>query len=789
MNIELSRPQPSVPDELIHEVLGRIPPLWPLKHFVAVNPFVGMLDQTFTAACARVQTVTGSLPLLPPAEYRKLWQTGAIAPSDLEQVADPVWTPVRLLDLLASDGPTIPGPLPTFADFIDDHSRTSHWGPLVVEEISKWCAVAFDENQTTWKSPWSDEGLYAGWKAAAGMDRNPEAWGLTGFRAFVAGLPDDSAGCIRFCIGRLSPPVDASHFLHRQLVTISGWAGYLQYRVREDSLRGRGNESLRDLLAIRLAFDAALHAAFGDEPGLAEAWRSLAAPEPVSEWIEGLARWQRAYENGYQRSVAQRLVGAPRRGTPVRPPVQAVFCIDVRSELFRRHLEASLPGLQSIGFAGFFGFPVAHEATPGALTSRCPVLLVPPVTSCEVLDPEAQEADRTSRARSDAWRAIQNSAASCFSFVETVGLGFVGTINRPTSPPPPACGQARPSARLRESASPEARASMAEGALRNMSLTSNFARLILICGHGSQSANNPFASGLDCGACGGHAGDVNARIAAAALNDPAVRVVLKSRGIEVPADTCFVAAIHNTTTDQVSILDESDLPASHAADMHNLQSALEKAGRATRGERAARLGIDPGTAEEAITAFTRRATDISELRPEWALANNAAFIAAPRRRTTEHNLDGRVFLHDYDESADPDSRVLTLILCAPVVVASWINLQYYGSRVNPDLLGSGNKALHNVLGGIGVVEGNGGDLRTGLPLQSLHDGERFVHEPRRLSVFLEAGTDRIDGVLRNHRAVKDLFDHGWIHLFAFRDKRCERYTPGGWETIIGAEGA
>jgi uncharacterized protein len=783
MNPERIVLQRLVTDELICEVLGRIPPLWPLKHFVAVNPFVGMLDQPFAEACARVATVTGSLPLLSSAGYRELWQRGEITQADLDEVSDGDWSPIQLLNLLASDGPAALRPVQTFADFLDEHSPHSHWSTLVVEEISKWCGVTFDENQTTWRSPWLDEGLYAGWKSAARLDRNPEACGLRHFRQFVAGLPDDATGCIYACLDQLSPSVDPAHFMHRQLITISGWAGYVQYRVREDSMRGRANDSLRDLLAIRLAFDAGLHAAFGEDPEVAKAWRELAPPVVDPNWIEGLIRWQRAYELGHQRSLARLLVLPDRPAAKIRPPAQAVFCIDVRSELLRRHLEEALPGLQSIGFAGFFGFPVAHETTPGESTSRCPVLLVPPVTSCEALDPSEMETTRNARARSDAWRAIQNSAASCFSFVETLGLGFIGTLNRPTAPAVPACGPVRPSSRLRDSASPEVRASMAEGALRNMSLTSNFARLVLLCGHGSQSANNPFASGLDCGACGGHAGDVNARIAADALNDPDVREVLRSRGIDLPADTWFVAGIHNTTTDQVSFLDEAEVPESHRPDLGALRAALGKAGRATRRERAPRLLEDPDADNDPIGAFLRRAADISELRPEWALANNAAFVAAPRTRTAGHNLEGRVFLHDYDESADPEGRVLTLILCAPVVVASWINLQYYASRVNPDHLGSGNKSLHNVLGGIGVVEGNGGDLRTGLPLQSLHDGERFVHEPRRLSVFLQAGTDRIDAVLRDHPSVKELFDHGWIHLFALGEKRCERYTPEGWSPM------
>ena len=780
MRTETVDPASLVPDEVIHGALGRIPPLWPLKHFVAVNPFVGLLDQPFADACARLQAVTGSLPLLSGAEYRELRHRGEITQADLDEVADADWSSVRLLDLLTSDGPGAPRPVQTFADFIDERSATSHWGTLVVEEISKWCGVAFDENQTTWKSPWWDEGLYAGWKSAARLDRNPEACGLTDFRRFVAGLPEDATECIRTCMEQLSPAVDPADFLHRQLVTISGWAGYLQYRVREDSMRGRPNDSLRDLLAIRLSFDAALHAAFGGDTELVEAWCDPVPSDVESTWIKGLARWQRAYEAGYQRTLADRLMLPSQPEAPKRPAVQAIFCIDVRSEIFRRHLEASLPGLQSIGFAGFFGFPVAHETAPGEAASRCPVLLVPSITSCEQLAHAEAESKRLAHAQSDAWRAIQNSAASCFSFVETVGLGFIGTLNRSTSSASPACGQARPLSRLRESASPEERASMAEGALRNMSLTRNFARLVLICGHGSQSANNPFASGLDCGACGGHAGDVNARIAAAALNDLTVRAVLKFRRIDIPEDTRFVAGIHNTTTDEVSILDEFDVPETHLADLAQLRSALALAGRGTRRERASRLAIETDNDEHGIQGFKRRATDISELRPEWALANNAAFIAAPRSRTAAHALDGRVFLHDYDEALDPDSRVLTLILCAPVVVASWINLQYYGSRVNPDLLGSGNKVLHNVVGGIGVVEGNGGDLRTGLPLQSLHDGERFVHEPRRLSVFIQAGTDRIDTVLRANPSVKQLFDHGWIHLFAFTDKRCNRYTPHGW---------
>ena len=777
-------PTETVSTETLSEVLSRIPPLWPLKHFVAVNPFVGLLNRPFAQACGTFQKATGSLPLLTPREYRDLWTRGTITASDLASVCDADWTPGRLIDAVRPDAGTLSWALPTFADFLDGQTPESHWSPLVIEEISKWCAVAFDQNQTTWRTPWAEAGLYSGWKAAAGLDLNPETLGLRGFRRFVDALPDDSLECIRSCVQRVSPTADLADFLHRQLVTVSGWAGYLQYRVREDAMRGRRNDALQDLLAIRLAFDAALQAAFGDQPGIAEGWRAVRASPLDPVLVEALVRWQLAYETGYQRHLAQLLTTPSTPQVAERPLVQAIFCIDVRSEVFRRNLEAALPGLQSIGFAGFFGFPVVHTPAAGEVGSRCPVLLVPPVESCDDLTECELRSRRGANAEAEAWRAFQNSAASCFSFVETAGFGFAQSLNRPSAGAFPTCGSPRPVLRSGDVTALETRANLAEGALRNMSLTRNFARLVLICGHGSQSANNPYASGLDCGACGGHSGDVNARLAAAALNDPEIRQRLNSRGISIPEDTCFVAGIHNTTTDVVTVFDRTDLPDSHAEDLVSLGRALSQAGRTARKERSGMLGTGADSNAGILEAFARRAADISEVRPEWGLANNAAFVAAPRERTAAHNLDGRVFLHDYDAAADPDCKVLTLILCAPVVVASWINLQYYGSRVNPDLLGSGNKVLHNVLGGIGVVEGNGGDLRVGLPLQSIHDGQRFVHEPRRLSVFIEAEPHKITQVLEAHPSVRQLFDHGWIHLFCLQGGYCQRYASAGWKPVL-----
>jgi uncharacterized protein YbcC (UPF0753/DUF2309 family) len=225
-----------------------------------------------------------------------------------------------------------------------------------------------------------------------------------------------------------------------------------------------------------------------------------------------------------------------------------------------------------------------------------------------------------------------------------------------------------------------------------------------------------------------------------------------------------VGALHDTTTDAVTLYRDDYSSEAHQSEFRLVKGWLEAAGAISRGERASRL---PRAAGEGSLA--KRSRDWAEVRPEWALAGCKAFIAAPRRRTVGKTLEGRAFLHDYDWKIDRNFGVLEVILTAPVVVASWISLQYYGSTVAPEVFGGGNKLLHNVTGGIGVIEGNGGRMRAGLPWQSVHDGKRYVHEPLRLSVCIEAPREAMTEVLNRHDGVRALFDNRWLHLFALDD--------------------
>lgn len=807
---------------------GRIAPLWPLKHFVAVNPFLGFADKSFPEACAAFERNARTPMLAPKSYFASAIASGAVTDADLAyalaQAPAGYDGPSDVMGLKAfalapETAPSSKAAVATVADILDrlaaSERRVSRTA-FMVDEISRFCAAYFDEGQAAWKAPWRGLSPYAAWREAMRFDRNAEVMGVKGFRQSVASLPAEPLAAIAAVTAALAIPERAlEDYLFRALFDIQGWAAYARYRVWESELYGRSDDTLVELLAVRVAFGYALFRERTDEAftrAWAEAMQTAAeAPAPAA-WAEdgdlaGRVLLQIALEHAYQRKVQAQLTARkpPSALKPPKPLAQAAFCIDVRSEVFRRALETTAPDVETIGFAGFFGFPIEYVpigATRGG--AQCPVLLKPGVVVHEaVKGANAEEETETlglrllRRRATKAWKAFKLSAVSSFTYVETMGLGFGLKLlsdalgaTRPVPDPSRDGLDRRAAERLGPKLepqivdgratgfAPEARVAMAEAVLRAMSLTGPFARLVLLAGHGSTTVNNPHASGLDCGACGGHTGEANARVAAAVLNDAGVQLGLAARGINVPFDTLFVPALHDTTTDEVTLFDVEAAPASHQEDLDRLKARLAEASALARAERAAALRLDAGApVEDAILARSR---DWSQVRPEWGLAGCAAFIAAPRGRTLGLDLAGRSFLHSYDWRADQGFGVLELIMSAPMVVASWINLQYYGSSVNNRAFGSGNKTLHNVVGALGVLEGNGGDLRPGLPFQSVHDGERLVHEPLRLHVFIEAPQAAMNAVIAKHESVRQLLDNGWVHLFAIEEHGAiARYEGGG----------
>ncbi len=800
----------------------RIAPLFPLQSFVAVNPFLGLAERPLEDAAALMGRVAGARLTMPRAFYRQALASGRLTLEDIRAALATSGSggsgpadAEAIVAALKATGPeaAAQAPLPTVAGVAATITGRD-WEGFVTERLSAFAADAFDAGQASWPAPWRAHGLLAAWRASAKVDLTPEIAGLAGFRRVVAALPDRAEDVLAAAAARLglSDRMLADYF-HRLLMTVGGWAGHARWRLWQAELAGGGDRTLVELLAVRATFDVAVHEAFATAPGFAPAWAEArtgfepagAAAAAGAAALATDAILQLALERAWQRALFAQLgtpVPAPR--TPVRPAVQAVFCIDVRSEVFRRALESTTPDVQTAGFAGFFGLPAAvvpfGESTASA---RCPVLLRPSLLVCEEpAVPSAADAPRRRhhlehlaglKAWRAAWQAFRSAAVSAFTFVETAGLTYAGRLVARSLPAGTAKSKGAAKALKTAFALQTAEAAplavaalvdLAEGVLRAMSMTGGFARLVLLAGHGATTANNPYAHGLDCGACGGQSGEVSARVAAALFNDPAVRAGLAGRGIAIPDDTLFVAGLHDTTTDTVALYEADAAADGHRADLARLAGWLALAGRRARAERAALLGIAPGRAVDA--AVVARSGDWSQVRPEWGLARCAAFIAAPRERTLGRDLDGRVFLHTYDWRDDRDFATLKLILTAPVIVASWINLQYYASSVDNRVFGSGNKVLHNVVGTLGVLEGTGGDLRTGLPVQSVHDGEGLVHEPLRLSVLVEAPVAAINAVIESHEGLRQLVDNGWLHLFAIGSEGAiaHRYAGGlQWQGV------
>ena len=524
--------------------------------------------------------------------------------------------------------------------------------------------------------------------------------------------------------------------------------------------------------------------------------------------------WLLAYERHYREQIFAALAANHERTRPNEAPgAQLVFCMDDREEGTRRHLEEINPTVETFGAAGFFGVPMYWRGVDDEqATALCPVVVTPANEVRERADDETQLAlhqrrralrlewkERLHRATRDSLGAgplmtlLGAPLAAGTMVLQTLAPAWLGDLvqrwrrgfDRPVSTHAGVSSPADAEAAMapRAGFSDSEQIDRVAGFLTSIGLTRHFAPLIVIVGHGSNSANNPHLAAYDCGACSGRHGGPNARVFAVMANRPEVRAGVAARGIAIPDGTWFLGAEHNTGDESIEWYDTAALPATHQAAFETLLRDLGEATRRHAVERCRRFASAPfskapPTAAEARRHLSGRRYDWSQARPELGHATVATAFIGRRSMSRGAFFDRRAFLISYDPIADEGGCVLEATLLAAGPVGAGIALEYYFSTVDNERFGCGTKIMHNLAGLMGVMEGASSDLRTGLPRQMIE-----IHEAMRLLVVIEQTREVVTAIYERQPPLRELIGNGWI-LVAVKEPasgEIHRFDPArGW---------
>ncbi|MHB1587125.1 MAG: DUF2309 domain-containing protein [Acidiferrobacteraceae bacterium] len=209
--------------------------------------------------------------------------------------------------------------------------------------------------------------------------------------------------------------------------------------VVEDAILARRQAQLRQLLPEYLTRKrghvAGRRAAYLKDlvlrAGLTAAFDALGATE-IGELLDILARFEAQegmmWLNAHEAAFRGRLLAGLNRAAPIpaekRPFAQAMFCIDVRSERIRRHLE-KVGDYQTFGIAGFFGVPVSFVGLEkGSETHLCPVVVTPKNLVLELSIATQAEDQAFVSVLEQIFHELKASLLSPYVTVEAIGLLF-----------------------------------------------------------------------------------------------------------------------------------------------------------------------------------------------------------------------------------------------------------------------------------------------------------------------------------------------------------------------------
>jgi uncharacterized protein YbcC (UPF0753/DUF2309 family) len=753
--------------EQASKVIGQT---WPLYSFVTSNPLSGYENLPFDKAIKLAERLLEANVYPDGAVLNHAWKTGRIKERILQE------------QILANG---IDRSLEDCLKVLHQSKKSSKqnvYGELD-RQMSKWLSTFMDEGQAEWPMPFREEGFYTAWKNLVIYDKN-----LSGI---LRDIPKTSMLAIQKVMENYNEEDHLDIFIH-QLAALPGWVGYIKHRLHTDSEWNKKFPiNLQDYLAVRLLLAKAM-----ELPVKGNMNTDKETEEVHKISLAFLESWEYSFQEGIISTLKAKNDGQQKEKGE-RPDAQFVFCIDTRSEQIRKHVEA-VGNYETFGYAGFFGIAMDYlDDETGIKKKSCPPIVPSAYHVGEIASEnsekeyeERQLSLRKRKFRNYFLTRMKNMLPSAFGFVEGAGIVYGTALLSRTLSPGMLYRRKRSNKRLHESYcdtelynagsdQPEQIPVMDQVSILKNSFDllgwKSFAPVVIFAGHGSHTANNAFGSSLDCGACAANPGRHNARMLARIANKKEVREILAMKfDIQIPGDTVFLAAEHNTTTDEILLFENNSLHA-HQKKLKSLKRDLKEV---QTNATTSRLNSSFGS----VSLAESKANDWSETRPEWGLARNAGFIIGPRSLTAHKDLDSRCFLHSYDWRTDETGKALEAIMQGPMTVTQWINNHYYFSTVDNDKFGGSTKIFHNITGRFGVVEGNGGDLKIGLPLQSIKmTDEKIYHEPLRLSVVIQSPLSRVQKILENNENLTSLIENQWIYLlvndplknnnvFRFKDK-------------------
>ncbi|UOA07298.1 YbcC family protein [Methylobacter sp. S3L5C] len=814
-------------DASIEHIAHWLPAQGPIKDFIHHNTLHAFQQHPFHEGIAIAAKTFGARSYLPLEDYQAMYQQGRINKAAIEWAIEhsdctkPKQEALRET-LFEADATSHYPPIS-----LANHGIRNAWltqlevnlNALVHPILFRLLGNFLDQGISRWSLPKNGEHF---WDSVLRLAKNSllPLYPLNEpvVHELLSASPDD---VIKVCLKKIVGNEELyEQYLLEMLLAHPGWAGMVHViEQNPKSLLARREISLKEMIAVELAIELAfLHKKKGTQfLGIAALPYTSGTPllkdggfKPIIPLR--LRVWHEAMEWSLHSELLQALKPKDTQTnaseSKLLPEAQALFCIDDRECSLRRHLEASNPAIETLGAAGFFGIDFLYQGLDDAYpVAQCPNIIIPKHLIKEASS-QQKPSDKT-RSKSGNLTNMHFTAHSMFRgwlFTQTLGIGYAirmaWNVFRPGSKLPNIRTLSEVETHthlhlLRESEEPTEEgyllgfsfpemADRVGGLLRNIGLTQHFSPLVVIVAHGSSSVNNPHFAAYDCGACSGKPGAPNARAFAWMANHDAVRAILFDRGIEIPVSTRFVAALHNTSRDEITYFDKQLLEQHPAPGLPAFQKAMKQALENNAGERCRWFELGPQSQpnEKAHQHVIERSSSIFEPRPEYNHSNNLYAIVGRRALTKNLFMDRRAFLHSYDSQTDAQGDIMARILSAVIPVCGGINLEYLFSRIDNSVYGAGTKLPHNVIGLLGVANGVEGDLRTGLPSQMIE-----VHQPSRLLIVVEQTPAILDKTIAKLGALKEWLDNEWVRFVACHpeNRQLFLYSVNGWETVEFAD--